>query len=125
MAMSGVKVNDQCIKMWEQLKSKKIKACNFKLSPNLKEIVVDEDSVVPIGTDNAWKAWTDKLPEKECRYGIYDVEMKIDLGQGLPEGIRTKLVFVVWCPSTASIKQKMVSASSKDAIKKKAGWLPG
>ena len=25
MAMSGVKVNDECVKMWEQLKMKKIK----------------------------------------------------------------------------------------------------
>ena len=40
MAMSGVKVNDACIKQWEALKSKKIKACNFKLSDNMKEIIV-------------------------------------------------------------------------------------
>ena len=45
--------------------------------------------------------------------------MKIDMGPGLPQGTRTKLTFVVWAPSTASIKQKMVSASSKDALKKK------
>ena len=45
--------------------------------------------------------------------------MKIDMGAGLPQGTRTKLVFVVWAPMTASIKQKMVSASSKDALKKK------
>ena len=50
---------------------------------------------------------------------IFDVEMKIDMGAGLPQGTRTKLTFVVWAPSTASIKQKMVSASSKDALKKK------
>ena len=41
------------------------------------------------------------------------------MGSGLPEGTRTKLVFVVWAPQSASIKQKMVSASSKDALKKK------
>ena len=41
------------------------------------------------------------------------------MGAGLPQGTRTKLVFVVWAPMTASIKQKMVSASSKDALKKK------
>ena len=69
MAMSGVKVNDACIKMWEQLKTKKIKACNFKLADNLKEIVVDEGSVVPAGADAPWKAWTASLPDKECRYG--------------------------------------------------------
>ena len=52
-------------------------------------------------------------------FRIYDVEMKIDMGSGLPAGTRTKLTFIVWAPSTASIKQKMVSASSKDALKKK------
>jgi len=41
------------------------------------------------------------------------------MGEGVSEGTRTKLVFVVWAPCTASIKQKMVTASSKDALKKK------
>jgi len=70
MAMSGVKVNDQCIKMWEKLKSKKIKACNFKLTDNYKEIVVDEDSIVETDCTDAWKTWSTSLPDKECRYGL-------------------------------------------------------
>ena len=134
MAMSGVKVNDACVKKWEELKMQKIKACNFKLSDNLKEIIVDEGSEIAKDTPGAWKAWASSLPDKECRYAyvlinslkklifvksIYDVEMKIDMGSGLPQGTRTKLVFVVWAPQSASIKQKMVSASSKDALKKK------
>ena len=45
--------------------------------------------------------------------------MQIDMGSGVPPGNRTKLVFVVWAPATATIKQKMVTASSKDALKKK------
>ena len=69
MAMSGVKVNDQCIKMWEQLKSKKIKACNFKLTDNFKEIVVEEGSTVAPDDGDAWNTWTKSLPDKECRYG--------------------------------------------------------
>jgi len=120
MAMSGVKVNDACIKKWEELKSQKIKACNFKLSKDLKEIVVDEGSeIAPNSEGSAWKEWGASLPDNECRYAIYDVEMKIDMGSGTPPGTRTKLVFVVWAPQTASIRQKMVSASSKDALKKK------
>ena len=75
--MSGVKVNDACIKMWEQLKSGKIKACNFKLSDNLKEIVVEDDSVVAKGTENAWDVWTKSLPDKECRYGSVLPHMRI------------------------------------------------
>merc|ERR1712226_1516274 len=93
MAMSGVAVNDQCIKMWEKLKLKKIKACAFKLSSN--------------------------LPEIECRYAIYDVEMMVDLGSGLPPGVRTKLTFIAWSPEKSKIRQRMVFSSSKDAVRKK------
>merc|ERR1712123_51857 len=88
MAMSGVSVQDQCVKMWEKLKTSKIKACLFKLSDNNKEIVLDEDSVIERGTPDAWKKFTSSLPENQCRYAIYDVEMSIDFGvvQGRAEG---------------------------------------
>lgn len=119
MAMSGVKVNDACIKQWEALKAKKIKACSFKLSDNNKEIVVDEDSIITTADADSWKTFGEGLPDKECRYSIYDVEMVIDLGSGIPPGKRTKLAFIVWAPASASIRQKMISASSKDALKKK------
>ena len=68
MAMSGVKVNDACVKKWEELKMQKIKACNFKLSDNLKEIIVDEGSELAKDTPDAWKTWASSLPDKECRY---------------------------------------------------------
>ena len=34
------------------------------------------------------------------------------------EGIRQKLVFFVWAPDTAKIKDKMLIASTKDTVKK-------
>lgn len=40
-----------------------IKACQFKLSDNNKEIVLDEDSVIEKGTPDAWKKFTSSLPE--------------------------------------------------------------
>jgi len=119
MAMSGVSVQDQCVKMWEKMKTSKIKACQFKLSDNNKEIVVVEDSVIERNTADSWKKFTSSLPDNQCRYAIYDVEMSIDLGAGLPPGTRTKLTFIVWSPQSSPIKQKMISASSKDALKKK------
>jgi len=75
--------------------------------------------VIEKGTPDAWKKFTSSLPENQCRYAIYDVEMSIDLGAGLPPGTRTKLTFIVWSPQSSPIKQKMISASSKDALKKK------
>jgi len=124
MAMSGVSVDDQCVQMWQLLKERKIKACNFMLTKDMKKIVVEEGSVIqrhPREQPQAqwFEQWTSTLPENACRYGIYDVEIGIDLGSGMSTGSRNKLVFIVWAPMTAKIKDKMVTASSKDGLKKK------
>ena len=74
--MSGVKVNDACIKKWEELKAQKIKACNFKLSDNMKEIIVDEGSEIPKDTPGAWKQWCSTLPEKVEGVKIQDITRK-------------------------------------------------
>merc|ERR1739847_151481 len=103
-------------------KTSKIKACQFKLTANNKEIEVVEDSVIEKGTEGAWKKFTSTLPENQCRYAIYDVEMSIDLGAGLPPGTRTKLTFIVWSPQSSPIKQKMISASSK-GIEEETRWM--
>lgn len=122
--MSGVTVDDKCVQMWELLKQRKIKACNFKLTKDMKKIVIEEDSLIernPRDKPNpAWfEKWSTTLPENECRYSIYDIEIGIDLGAGMNIGSRNKLVFIVWAPQSAKIKDKMVTASSKDALKKK------
>ncbi|CBY31765.1 unnamed protein product [Oikopleura dioica] len=116
-SMSGVGASDKCVEMWEQLKAGKIKACQFKVENN--EVVPIENTVIPKGTENAWKTFTNSLPENECVYAIYDIEITLDLGSGVSAGTRTKLTFIIWSPECAPIRQKMVSAASKDAIKKK------
>lgn len=115
-SMSGVAANDSCVKMWEDLKAGKIKACQFKVQNN--EVVPVESSIIAKGTENAWRTFTQGLPEAECVYAIYDVEITLDLGSGVADGKRTKLTFIIWSPESAPIRQKMVSAASKDAIKK-------
>lgn len=124
MAMSGVTVDDECVKIWQMLKTKKIKCANFRLTPDFKKIVVEENSIIhrnPRDPPNPdfFERWTSTLPENECRYSCYDAEIGINLGVGVSTGSRSKLVFVTWAPGTAKIKDKMVSASSKDALKKK------
>lgn len=124
MSMSGVAVDDECVKIWQLLKTKKIKAANFKLTSDFRKIVVEENSIIPRNprdppNPDFFEQWTSSLPEAECRYAIYDAEIGINLGAGVSTGSRSKLVFVTWAPGCAKIKDKMVSASSKDALKKK------
>jgi len=124
MSMTGVAVDDKCLDMWQLLKTKQIKCCNFKLTKNFQRIEVCQDTIIqrnPRDPPNPqfFEHWCTTLPANECRYSIYDVEMGIDLGAGLSTSTRNKLVFVTWAPASAKIKDKMVSAGSKDAIKKK------
>merc|ERR1711907_119326 len=65
-------------------------------------------------SEKTWGEFASDLPEKEGRYGIVSFEYTLKDG-----GNRDKIVFVSWAPDLAPIRQKMLYASSKDAIKKK------
>ena len=54
-----------------------------------------------------------KLPDGDCRYGVLDVEVNTKSGT-----TANKLIFVAWSDDNASVKPKMLYASSKDALKK-------
>jgi len=54
-----------------------------------------------------------ELPENECRWAIYDFEFEKEGG-----GRRNKITFISWSPDDAKIKQKMLFASSRDALKR-------
>merc|ERR1719465_147964 len=55
------------------------------------------------------------LPEDQARYALVDIDYTTD--DGRPQ---SKLTFVMWSPDDKlNVKDKMLYASSKDAIKKK------
>ena len=54
-----------------------------------------------------------KMPDGDCRYGVLDVEINTKSG-----ATTNKLIFVAWSDDNASVKPKMLYASSKDALKK-------
>merc|ERR1712168_1195049 len=53
----------------------------------------------------------------ECRYGLYDFEYSHQC-QGTSGSQKAKLILISWCPDNASIKKKMLYASSLEALKK-------
>ncbi|KAH7336944.1 hypothetical protein B0J17DRAFT_665538 [Rhizoctonia solani] len=118
---SGVAVNSECIKTYQDLKQpsrskdedgesgKKgpLKYIVFKLSDDMKEIVVEKTS-----DDPKYDSFIKDLPEAEPRWAVYDVQFEKD------GGIRKKITFISWSPEVAKVKQKMVYASSRDALRK-------
>ncbi|KAG8851527.1 cofilin [Tulasnella sp. 330] len=106
---SGVAVNPECLTRYQELKlKKKIKYIIFTLNKTFTEIIVEKSS-----DDADYDKFITDLPETECRWAIYDFDFeKKDAGK------RNKLVFYSWSPDDAKIKQKMVFASSRDALKR-------
>jgi len=86
---------------------KQLKYIIFTLNNTKTEVVVLKTSQ---STD--YEKFLSDLPETECRWAIYDFEY--DNG----EGKRNKLLFYSWSPDTSRIKEKMVYAASKDALRK-------
>jgi len=81
----------------------------FKITDEKKKIVIDQKG----SKDATFKEFKECLPENDCRYAVYDVEVNTKSG-----ATTNKLIFVAWSDDNASIKPKMLYASSKDALKK-------
>jgi len=63
--------------------------------------------------DDIFKFFLSHLDPKMCRYMLYDCHFETK-----ESSKKEELVFVMWAPDTAAIKDKMNYASSKDSLKK-------
>ncbi|WVQ85628.1 cofilin [Cryptococcus sp. DSM 104549] len=108
---SGVQPTQEVFDKFQELKTgKKLTYVIYGLSEDKRSIVVLKTS-----EDKDFDALVGDLPEKECRWAVYDFEYTLPGG----EGIRNKLCFIVWSPDDANVKNKMMYASSKDAIRRR------
>ncbi|CAB1432167.1 unnamed protein product [Pleuronectes platessa] len=126
---SGVKVTDDVIAVFndmkvrkaqanEEEKRKRKKAILFCLSKDLKSIVIDDEQEIlqgDVGTkiQDPYSHFVNMLPTNDCRYALYDASFETK------ETKKEDLVFIFWAPDSAPLKSKMIYASSKDAIKRK------
>jgi len=110
MSRSGVGLHKDCVPAFELLKLKKeSKYIIYKLSDDKKNIQVEKSSV-----EKDYDAFLADLPEKECRYAIYDFEFEVSA----TEGKRNKICFYTWSPDEAPVRSKMIYDSSKDALRR-------
>ena len=86
----------------------------FKITDDKKNIVID-----CTGEKNAsFEEFCSKLPGNECRYAVLDIEVSTKSG-----ATTHKLLFVSWSDDNASVKPKMLYASSKDALKNRLNGI--
>ncbi|KAM7385786.1 hypothetical protein PAMP_001843 [Pampus punctatissimus] len=63
--------------------------------------------------DDIYKFFLSNMDPKQCRYMLYDCHFETK-----ESSKKEELVFVMWAPDSAAIKDKMHYASSKDSLKK-------
>ncbi|KAM4805421.1 LOW QUALITY PROTEIN: cofilin-2-like [Urocitellus parryii] len=126
---SGVTVNDEVIKVFNDMKVRKFsstqeeikkrkKAVLFRLSEDKRQIIVEEAKQILVGdigdtVEDPYTSFVKLLPLHGCRYALYDATYETK------ESKKEDLVFIFWAPESTPLKSKMIYASSKDAIKKK------
>lgn len=124
---SGVTVDEDCLAQYRHLQRKinglKHKFIIYKVSDDRTKIVVEktddkETRTAADQTNNeeAFESFVAALPSDECRWATYDFEY--DLGDA---GKRSKIVFIAWSPDEATIRKKMVFASSTEALRRAVG----
>ncbi|KAK7088146.1 actophorin-like [Littorina saxatilis] len=117
---SGVAVDDCAKNIYQLVKmhgKDKLRYAVLRISDDLKKIVVDDEKM---GTSERMDMeepahFMDvirELPSDDGRYMIYDYPFEKEHRKC------SKLILVMWVPSTIPIKKKMLYASSKDALKK-------
>jgi len=111
---SGVSVHEECVQAFNDIKlGHKFRFIVYALTPDLTKIRVLQTAPPSANYDDFVECLKEAEEKRECRYAVFDAEFELSNGQK-----RSKLVFFLWSPDTAKIKQKMVYTSSKDYIKR-------
>ncbi|CAL1537052.1 unnamed protein product [Lymnaea stagnalis] len=112
---SGIKIADEVKETYQQIsmtstKSTKLKYCILKFSDDSKRIIVEKSASAE--EDSDYDTIISGLPPKDVRYLAYDFEFVNKDGTK-----KSEMILVSWHPETSPIKQKMLCASSFNALK--------
>jgi hypothetical protein len=111
---SGVTLNPDCQTVYNELKlGHKFRYIIYSLTKDLTHIEVLKTAPPQSSFDNFIDEFKEAEEQRECRYGVFDAEYNLNDGQS-----RQKLVFFLWSPESATVKQKMVYTSSKMCLRK-------
>lgn len=111
---SGVTVQQDCISVYNDVKLRhQFRFLIYSMTDDLKQIRI----LSKAPPDATYDQFVEELKEaealKQCRYAVFDADFELADGQK-----RSKLVFFLWSPESATVKQKMLYTSSKNAIRK-------
>ncbi|XP_056419601.1 destrin [Hyla sarda] len=116
---SGVRVDDSVIYLFQDMKCTNPRKSNKKVaffcfSSDEKSIIVDPDKEILIDDNtNFFPRLKAMFPLDKCCYVLMDIHYITQ------ETGKDELIFVMWAPEDAPIKEKLMFASSKNYLKEK------
>ncbi|ORX42499.1 hypothetical protein BCR36DRAFT_407068 [Piromyces finnis] len=116
MSITGITVDPECIHFYNDLKlCHNHKYIVFAFNKEKTKIVVERSGD---DEDMTYDEFIDSLPKNECRYAIFNFVFDHSyMGTNIIAQCE-RILLLLWCPSTAKIREKMLFASSKRSIKK-------
>ena len=116
-SMSGVAVAEDCISVFNKVKlrSSGLQWAVFRVEETEGSVLTDATGAAG---DGDYSAFIAALPDNECRYAIYDYEYV-----NSEDCVFSKLVFIIWNPDGARLKNKMLYASTKDFFKSRLSGI--
>ncbi|KAI8814239.1 hypothetical protein BJ742DRAFT_786893 [Cladochytrium replicatum] len=107
---SGVGVVNDALSLFEDMKlRRKYSWIVYKIDDGK---IVPEKYAEPGTPEASYDSFAQLFPAEEGRYGVFDLEY-----QTAEDGVRNKLIFIMWAPNSAKIKFRMLYASSKQALR--------
>ncbi|XP_042036132.1 actin-depolymerizing factor 7-like isoform X1 [Salvia splendens] len=105
---SGMAIEDECKLKFLELKAKRnYRFITFKIEDY--QVMVDKLG----GPDDSYDVFMSSLPSDQCRYAVFDFDFTTD-----ENCQKSKIFFIAWSPDVATVRMKMVYASSKDRFKR-------
>lgn len=114
VSLSGIAVDENAVQEYHSMKGrKKYLWIIFKINGDGTAVVLADAG----GPESTFEDFVVHLPENECRYGVFDYHYEANENRSF-----NKIVFINWAPTSSTVKQKMMMASTKDFFK---GFLDG
>eukprot|EP00009_Paramoeba_aestuarina_P002044 CAMPEP_0201515254 /NCGR_PEP_ID=MMETSP0161_2-20130828/6879_1 /ASSEMBLY_ACC=CAM_ASM_000251 /TAXON_ID=180227 /ORGANISM="Neoparamoeba aestuarina, Strain SoJaBio B1-5/56/2" /LENGTH=137 /DNA_ID=CAMNT_0047912039 /DNA_START=37 /DNA_END=446 /DNA_ORIENTATION=+ len=114
---SVINFNDECVEMAQSVKRGKTSHAIFSLSNNSCSVAHSSSEKKEGTCEEQWEEFASHFPSDACAYGIAEFNYISPADQVE----RTKTVFVLWAPSRAPTKDKMMAAFSTKGITTKIG----
>ena len=115
--MSGIGVAEECLAAFGELKKRRaVKYAVFRVSEGHGAVTLQ---TLSRGKGDTYDDFLEELPPADCRFAVYDFEYR-----NKDDCVFDKMVFVLWSPDGAQLKNKMLYASTKDFFKSQAGVCP-